>query len=81
MDKVEIRLVVPYDTEDVKVVYINGKYFMQGDYYHDKIDEYIEGFVKGLEYNGTKVIRLPTMESQIESWDKFPENYDDLEEY
>jgi len=37
---------------DEKALYnINDKeVVMKGDYYHDKIDEKIEGFLKGLEY-------------------------------
>jgi len=27
----------------------------KGDYYHDKINEYIEGFISGLEYCGYEV--------------------------
>lgn len=29
---------------------------LEGDYYHDKIDHQIEGFIKGLEYAGVNVV-------------------------
>jgi hypothetical protein len=34
----------------IMALYINGKVYMAGDSYHDKIFEQIEGFVNGFEY-------------------------------
>lgn len=33
-----------------------GEILCKGDYYHDKIDEHIEGFIRGLKYCGYEVI-------------------------
>lgn len=38
------------DGDGVTALYLHGKLFKYGDYYHDKIDEWIEGFISGLEY-------------------------------
>lgn len=45
--------------DGITAIYIDGDLFKYGDYYHDKIDEYITGFVDGLKYiNGEDVINL-----------------------
>lgn len=46
--KIEI-LTNPYFEEE-KCLVIDGEVLFQGDYYHNKIDEYIEGFLYGLDY-------------------------------
>ena len=30
-------------------LYVNGEYLFGGDYYHDKIDDYVEGFLAGVK--------------------------------
>jgi hypothetical protein len=44
--------------EEQKALYNNDEkqVLITGDYYHDKIDEYITGFIAGLQYCGNKVI-------------------------
>ena len=37
------------ETDGVDGLYINGKLVTQGDYYHDKISDYIAGFLAGLK--------------------------------
>jgi len=49
--KIEWVKVSP-ETDGVDGLYINGNLVTQGDYYHDKISEYIAGFLAGLKYNG-----------------------------
>jgi hypothetical protein len=36
--------------DGITALYINGEWFTQGDYYHDKISDYIAGLVGGLEF-------------------------------
>lgn len=47
--------IVTYGDDGVTVLYFDGKEVMRGDYYHDKIDEHINGFIKGVKYQGGKV--------------------------
>jgi len=36
--------------DGVTAIYIYGVLFTYGDYYHDKIDDWVQGFIDGLEY-------------------------------
>lgn len=36
--------------DGVTAVYIDGKLHTHGDYYHDKIDNWVEGFIDGLKF-------------------------------
>jgi len=36
--------------DGITALYIDGKLYAYGDYYHDKIDDFIRGFVDGLSY-------------------------------
>jgi hypothetical protein len=38
----------------VTALYIDGKLHTSGDYYHDKIDDWINGFIAGLEFAEVK---------------------------
>ncbi len=44
--------------DGVTALYINGKYHSHGDYYHDKIDHWINGFIAGLTHAGVSVERM-----------------------
>ena len=41
--------------EEVTALYVDGNLYVYGDYYHDKIDSWIEGFLGGLRHAGTSV--------------------------
>lgn len=41
--------------ESVHGVYIDGNLHKYGDYYHDKIENWIEGFIDGLEWAGMSI--------------------------
>lgn len=41
--------------EIVKALYINGTLEFCGDYYHDKIQDKIEGFIEGAKWAGTRI--------------------------
>jgi hypothetical protein len=43
--------------EEEKALYdLDGEYIIKkGDYYHDKIDEWIDGFIQGLDYANEEV--------------------------
>lgn len=43
--------------DDYTEMIINNKIIKEGDYYHDKINDYIKGFIEGLEYCGNEVTR------------------------
>lgn len=43
------------ECEEYKQLVINGNVVEEGDYYHDKIDEKIEGFISGLKFCGNEV--------------------------
>lgn len=38
-----------------------GEVLLMGDYYHDKIDNQIEGFLKGLKYAGKRYMLLSSV--------------------
>lgn len=42
--------------EDYTELYEEDTFIMSGDYYHDKIDQRIEGFVAGIRYTGKDVL-------------------------
>lgn len=41
--------------DGMTALYLDGELFRTGDYYHDKIDDWIEGFIAGLEYGEVPV--------------------------
>lgn len=41
---------VCFGDDQKEALYIDGNLYMDGDYYHDKISDKIEGFLKGLDY-------------------------------
>jgi len=41
--------------DGVTALYVNGELEKYGDYYHDKIDEWIEGFEAGVKMTGAFV--------------------------
>lgn len=47
--------------DDVTAMYINDALWTYGDYYHDKIDNWIQGFLEGLDY--------ATAEYKLERWE------------
>lgn len=66
--------------------YINDELVMEGDHYHDKIDDKIEGFLKGLKFvkQGFKHKNIyPTTENPHIDEEgicySVPKNYKDLE--
>jgi hypothetical protein len=42
-------------TGETSALYIDGELELQGDAYHDKIDQYINGYMDGLEYAGMNI--------------------------
>jgi len=55
MPKVEPKkfIIVCYEGEGMALVEVEGnRAIMSGDYYHDKIDDLIDGFFIGLDYAG-----------------------------
>lgn len=38
-----------------KALYIDGELYKYGDYYHDKIDEWIDGFIEGVKYTKAEI--------------------------
>ncbi len=47
MKKIEIKK-CKNCSESVKSLYMNDKLILQGDYYHDKIDDFIKGYLTAL---------------------------------
>lgn len=47
-------VIVDFGDDRIKALYLDGKLQMQGDYYHDKIDETIVGFIDGAMWCGRK---------------------------
>lgn len=41
--------------DGVTAIYVDGKLHRSGDYYHDKIEDWFDGFVNGLQFAGLKV--------------------------
>lgn len=41
--------------DGVYALYIDGELYKYGDYYHDKIEIWIDSFYDGIKYTGTKV--------------------------
>lgn len=41
--------------DGVYALYIDGYLHKYGDYYHDKIEDWITGFVEGLEWTGVNI--------------------------
>lgn len=72
--------------DGVHALYINGKLHKYGDYYHDKIEVWIESFIEGVEWTGfvIDVDRIEcTNEDLIEKikhlGDSPPENLEDID--
>lgn len=47
--KIDIVKINP-EGDGVTALYINDALWTYGDYYHDKIDDWIQGFLEGLDY-------------------------------
>ena len=45
------------DGDGVTGMYFDGKLITYGDYYHNKIDDYISGFLDGMKHAGIKFKR------------------------
>ena len=41
--------------DGIEAIYINGELHHYGDYYHDKISDWIKGFIEGLKYTVTSM--------------------------
>lgn len=41
--------------DGITALYVNGNLESYGDYYHNKIDEWIDGFVEGVKFTGAYV--------------------------
>ena len=52
----KLRILVNETYDEAKALYneTTNEILLTGDSYHDKIDEYIEGFLKGLQYTNTE---------------------------
>lgn len=50
-------VVVSFNPEGdgVTAMYVDGRRYTYGDYYHNKIDDWIKGFVGALEYLATQM--------------------------
>ena len=45
-----------YDNEEIALLNVDtNEIIIRGDWYHDSIEDYIRGFIEGLEYGGIKV--------------------------
>ena len=58
---------------------ISGEILIEGDAYHDKINEQIEGFIKGLEHSGMKVVLDKEKEEKCDNC-KFLYDMEEFEE-
>jgi hypothetical protein len=47
--------IVADDGDGPTGIYVDGKLFKSGDYYHDKISDWAEGFVAGLKHAGKDI--------------------------
>ena len=68
------------------ILYVDGKLEMYGDYYHDKIDDKINGFAQGLEHMGEEIsIEILNVEDHPiadEGWvDDPPKTIEELGDY
>jgi hypothetical protein len=43
-------VVFNWEGDGVTALYVNGKYHIHGDYYHNKIGDWIDGFLAGLKF-------------------------------
>lgn len=48
--RLQIAINSTFEEEKALLNLDNKEVIFRGDYYHDKIDEYIQGFLKGLSY-------------------------------
>lgn len=46
-----------WEGDGITALYQDDKLIMAGDYYHDKIDDRIEGFFEGLRFAGIEYMR------------------------
>ena len=72
--------------DGVYALYIDGRLHKYGDYYHDKIENYIAAFIDGVSWTGAKINKRTlkiTDERQIERisemGDSPPKNLDEIE--
>lgn|GEM_PF-2409617 len=87
MSKLDLMICIngTFEEEKALINKENDEILCKGDYYHDKIDEKIEGFIKGLNYCGYEVIvNEETINPDNELFDSLEfwnENYDDECDY
>ncbi len=72
--------------DGIHALYINGKLHHYGDYYHDKIEIWIKGFIDGLKYINPNIVEEKLKIDNNNEWvyktsklaDSPPDNLDDL---
>jgi len=42
--------------DGVYAIYIDGSLHKYGDYYHDKIEDWIQGFIDGVKWSGVNIV-------------------------
>ena len=75
----KIDIVTFDENEDVKALYLDGKLYLSGDYYHDHISDNIDGWLSGIKFIKERLglsIDIGVHEHFLteESQDKFCEN-------
>lgn len=55
-------------------LYIDGKLIVYGDDYHNKIQDYIRGFIDGIEFTGMKPEITGQCRYLKDAYNKVPEN-------
>jgi hypothetical protein len=71
--KLNLKIVsINPEGDGVTCLYINNMLHMYGDYYHNKIDDWIAGFVAGLNFD-----RPSTDNIEPENWYVLGESYED----
>ena len=75
---------VDFDSgEYVSALYIDGELWHYGDYYHDKIDDWIKGFLNGLKFAkisfqlSDKVVTGDLAQSVVDNGNIPPKKYED----
>lgn len=49
--------------DDFAILEVNSEEILSGDYYHNKIDERIEGFLEGLKYCSLNICQFDIVET------------------
>lgn len=63
------------DGDGITGFYIDGKFMFSGDYYHDKIDDYIQGYIDGMIQAGMTVEVNRHSPRAVEDILNFPQNF------